>query len=519
MSENEDSTVRKGQGPKVAVAQLDPTLGDIDVNMDRHREAIAKARSESVDLLVFPELSLTGYRLKDSVPEVALTPQCPEFLELSDLSKHLSIVAGFVLESSEHFFFNCAVYFEDGKASFVHRKVYLPTYGMFDEQRYFARGRRIQAFDTKHGRAAILVCEDMLHPSAVTIAALDGAGLIIVPSASPARGVSEGGEVDANGRTWENYNRAMANAYGVFVVHANRAGVEDGHTFWGGSEIVGPSGETIAKAAYYQSDYITAVLPAALQRRQRLQAPVLRDEDVDLTVNELCRIRGREKPAAATSDRPQRTDQPRDRDDRPGQGQGQGQDRYDRQDRRQGGGQGGGGGPPRFNRGRGGPGGGPRGGGARVVVTHAVAVAAAATAGKADRVVVAVVSNHLGRAAAVVASASSSRARATKAGKAATRTGRAVAIRSATTTSATARTMSAIVRIMRATAVAAGVAIPRLVTTTAVVVTKSSVAVPRCAAIIARDRQRMSPRRPSSKATTTIRSNSRWHALRRRASR
>jgi predicted amidohydrolase len=369
MSESEDSTVRKGQGPKVAIAQIDPKLGDLDANMETHREAIAKAKADGADLLVFPELSLTGYRLKDSVPEVALTKQCPELLELSDLSKDMAIVAGFVLESSEHFFFNCAAYFEDGRVSFVHRKVYLPTYGMFDEQRYFARGRRLQAFGTKHGRAAILVCEDMLHPSAVTIAALDGAGLIIVPSASPARGVAESGEVDANGRAWESYNRVMASTYGLFVVHANRAGVEDGHTFWGGSEIVGPSGETLAKAAYYQADFVSAVLPASLQRRQRLQAPVLRDEDVDMTVNELCRIRGREKPAGAEQ-RPQRGDAPpysQDRQDRNGGRQDRNDrqdrpDRNDRQDRRYGGG---GGGQQRFGRGRGGPppAGGPGAGG------------------------------------------------------------------------------------------------------------------------------------------------------------
>ena len=367
MSESEDSTVRKGQGPKVAIAQIDPKLGDVDANMDVHREAIAKAKADGADLLVFPELSLTGYRLKDSVPEVALTKQCPEFLELSDLSKDMAIVAGFVLESSEHFFFNCAAYFEDGKVSFVHRKVYLPTYGMFDEQRYFARGRRIQAFGTKHGRAAILVCEDMLHPSAVTVAALDGAGLIIVPSASPARGVAESGEVDANGRAWESYNRVMASTYGLFVVHANRAGVEDGHTFWGGSEIIGPSGETLVKAAYYQADFVTAVLPASLQRRQRLQAPVLRDEDVDMTVNELCRVRGRDKPASGAEQKPQRSDAPpysqdrQDRHDRQDRNVGR-QDRNDRQDRRYGGG---GGGQQRFGRGRGGPppAGGPGAGG------------------------------------------------------------------------------------------------------------------------------------------------------------
>jgi hypothetical protein len=151
----------------------------------------------------------------------------------------------------------------------------------------------------------------------------------------------------------------MASTYGLFVVHANRAGVEDGHTFWGGSEIIGPSGETIVKAAYYEPDFVTAVLPASLQRRERLQSPVLRDEDVDLSVNELCRVRGREKPAG-TEQRPQRDDQRGDRQDRHDR-----QDRPDNRDRRYGGGGGGGGGgQQRFGRGRGGPpGGGPRGGG------------------------------------------------------------------------------------------------------------------------------------------------------------
>jgi len=303
MSETEESSVRKGQGPKVAIAQIAPVLGDLTANMEKHREAIVRAKDENVDLLVFPELSLTGYRLKDSVPEVALTRQCPEFIELADLSKDLSIVAGLVLESTEHFFFNASAYFEDGKVHFVHRKVYLPTYGMFDEQRYFARGNHIAAFPTKHGKMAILCCEDMLHPSALLVAALDGASVVIVPSASPARGVVEEGAVDANGRSWEEYNHAMARTYGIFVVHANRTGVEDGHTFWGGSELVGPSGETLAKAAYYQPDFVSAVLPESLQRRQRLQAPMLRDEDVDLTINELCRVRGRERPAARPQQR------------------------------------------------------------------------------------------------------------------------------------------------------------------------------------------------------------------------
>jgi NAD+ synthase (glutamine-hydrolysing) len=327
MEDNEQSSLRKGQGPKVAIAQIDSTLGDLSANMQLHREAIARAKEENVDVLVFPELSLTGYRLKDSVPDVALTRQCPEFLELADSSVGLSIVAGLVLESTEHFFYNAAVYFEDGKGQFIHRKVYLPTYGMFDEQRYFARGNRLAAFATKHGRVAVLICEDMLHPSAVSIAALDGAGVLFVPSASPARGVAVEGEVDANGRSWEEYNRTMARTFGVFVVHANRVGVEDGHTFWGGSEIVGPDGQTLAKAAYYEKDFVVATLSESLQRRQRLAAPLLRDEDVDLTINELCRLRGRERPQQRA---PQQGDV---RSQRPGGGN----QRFDRDRDRRGG--------------------------------------------------------------------------------------------------------------------------------------------------------------------------------------
>ena len=303
---------RPARGPRFGVAQLAPALGDLERNLELHAEAVETARADGVEVLVFPELSLTGYRLKDMVPEVAAERDGPVFEALAELSKGMALVVGLVEETAEHFFYNSSVYFEDGKVLHCKRKVYLPTYGMFDEQRYFARGNRITAFDTAHGRAAILICEEMLHPSAVTIAALDGASTLIVPAASPARGAllpAEGdvgadpdkpGEVDANGRHWESYNRVMARSLGLHVVYANRAGVEDGHTYWGGSEIVGPSGETLAKAAYYDSDVIAAVLPEDSIRRRRIQAPVLRDEDVDLTINELSRIRGRRVPAASS---------------------------------------------------------------------------------------------------------------------------------------------------------------------------------------------------------------------------
>ncbi|MFP6627094.1 MAG: nitrilase-related carbon-nitrogen hydrolase, partial [Deltaproteobacteria bacterium] len=299
-----DSIRRTPEGPLVGVAQIAPVLGDIDANLAKYREAVETACSRNVDLLVLPELSLSGYRLKDMVPEIALGRDSHIVAELTSLSSRLSLVAGFVEESPEHHFYNVAAYFEGGRLVSIHRKVYLPTYGMFDEQRYFARGQGVRAFNTSHGRMAMLVCEDALHPSALTVAALDGATTVIVPSASPVKGVAGEGEVDANGRHWEAYNRAMARSLGIHLVYANRCGVEDGITFWGGSEILGPGGEQLAKAAYYDEDLITAVLSQSSVRQRRIQSPVLRDEDIDLTINELCRIRGRQRPDARSEARP-----------------------------------------------------------------------------------------------------------------------------------------------------------------------------------------------------------------------
>ena len=153
-----------------------------------------------------------------------------------------------MLESEDHRFFNAAVYLEDGEVRHIHRKVYLPTYGMFDEQRYFARGGRLRAFDTRHGRLALLICEDLWHPSTVHLAALDGALTILCPSSSPLRGVTDGADQDDNARYWELITRSYAETYGVFVVHANRVGFEDGVGFWGGSGILDPFGRTVCKA-------------------------------------------------------------------------------------------------------------------------------------------------------------------------------------------------------------------------------------------------------------------------------
>lgn len=289
----------------VAVAQVSPRLGDLDANLALYREQLRTARERDADLVVFPELSLTGYFLKDMVSTVALRLDSKEIHELRAWSREIAFVAGLVEETPDFRFYNSAVYFEGGEIRHVHRKVYLPTYGLFDEGRYFARGDRIRSFGSKFGQMATLICEDLWHPSTVYVAALDHAVIVICPSTSPLRGITDGAEQDDNARYWESLTRTYAQMFSLFIVYANRVGFEDGVGFWGGSEIIDPGGQTLAKARYYEPDLITAALNFKRARQRRVIAPLLRDEDLDLTINELLRIRGRlTERSAATVARP-----------------------------------------------------------------------------------------------------------------------------------------------------------------------------------------------------------------------
>jgi len=149
-----------------ALVQIKPKLGKVADNLSLIRHQITLAIEQGADLAVLPELALTGYFLKDLVPEVALPLDSPELAELQELSRRISIAVGFVEVTPDFQFYNSAAWFEDGELKHLHRKVYLPTYGLFDEQRYLGRGDRFRAFDTKFGRVGLLICEDMWHLSA-----------------------------------------------------------------------------------------------------------------------------------------------------------------------------------------------------------------------------------------------------------------------------------------------------------------------------------------------------------------
>ncbi len=213
------------QTVRVALAQIAPKLGDLESNLERHRDAIRLARRERAGVVVFPELSLTGYVLRDQVPEIALTRNAPLFRKLLRASTEVDLIVGFVEEAPGHRFHNATAYLSEGKVVHVHRKVYLPTYGMFDEGRDFAPGDVIRAFKTRSGPAGMLICEDAWHAASAWILVQDGAEILFTLSSGPTRGAKPGRGITSL-PIWHELLRTTAQFQTSFVVYVNRVGYE-----------------------------------------------------------------------------------------------------------------------------------------------------------------------------------------------------------------------------------------------------------------------------------------------------
>jgi len=291
---------------KVLLAQIAPRLGRWEENWERHREILREAAERGVDLVIFPELSLTGYMLKDFVPEVAVHREVlATWLEpmAGELEKPLSVVIGFVERSTAHRYYNAAAFLHLSPSGtvrlvHVHRKVYLPTYGMFDEMRYWRAGREFRAFEAPLlGRCGLLICEDLWHLTSPYLLSLDGPGLegarcLIGIANSPARGATDLQRfTTANAEIWRMLNRIYALLLGCVVFHCQRVGVEDNFIFTGGSEIVVPTGETLGQAPLFEEAFLEAEVHVEdWVRRAQNQTPPMVLENVDLVLRELERI-------------------------------------------------------------------------------------------------------------------------------------------------------------------------------------------------------------------------------------
>jgi predicted amidohydrolase len=276
----------------VALAQIAPKLGDVAANLEIHLAHARKAADDAADLVVFPELSLTGYHLADQVPEVALTFGSEPLRRLQHLSREIDIVVGFVEDAPGHRFYNTAAYLSRGSLAHAHRKLYLPTYGMFQEGREFAAGEVLRAFGTDHGPTGLLICEDLWHPTSAWLLSQQGAELVIAIGNGPTRGTRPGSGITSIG-VWRELTRTNAQFHTSYFVFVNRVGCEDGLSFGGGSVVADPFGRITAELPALDEALVTVEIPAEALRRARATYPLLRDTNLELVHRELKRLRRR----------------------------------------------------------------------------------------------------------------------------------------------------------------------------------------------------------------------------------
>lgn len=274
---------------KVALAQISPHLGDLRKNLDLHFQYIEKSKKKRADLLIFPELSLTGYTLMDMVDEVSLVPgKDPIFKKLKAASREISIVVGFVEEMEKGLFYNSAAFLSGGEILHIHRKVFLPTFGMFDEARFYAQGKNFHTFPSPFGKAGMMICRDFLSYGASYLLFAGGAEIIIILSAAPGRGTAQEGSYETS-RMWEIMGETISRFSTVFLIYCNRVGFEDGKHFAGGSFIFNPSGEMTAKAAYIDQDFLLCEINTDEIREVRKKWPYKRDDRPEIILEALKR--------------------------------------------------------------------------------------------------------------------------------------------------------------------------------------------------------------------------------------
>jgi predicted amidohydrolase len=280
----------------LALAQIDPVLGNIEENIEKHVATADRALRAGAHLVAFPELSLTGYSVKDMHWELAVNVEKDpsRFRRLIDKSKEIAIIAGGVEEGSGFGIYNSAFLFDGGRVSTVHRKTYPPTYGMFEEMRYFSSGTSVRAFDTALGRMGVLICEDLWHLSLPYILACDGAQVIIALVASPTRMSGPDATLQAAVVNTENH-KAYARLLSAYIVFCNRVGYEDGVNFWGGSQVVAPGGDVVGVGKVFDEDLVVVEIDEDAVRRARRFSRHFLDEDPTLVWRELSRITGKIK--------------------------------------------------------------------------------------------------------------------------------------------------------------------------------------------------------------------------------
>ncbi len=272
---------------RMRIAQINCVLANIEANLAQHSSLIEQAIQDNIDVIAFPELSLTGYNVQDAAQDIALHINDPALDHLRELSREITIICGGIELSDEYGVYNAAFLFEDGRAQVAHRKIYLPTYGMFEELRYFSAGQKVEAISSRRlGKTGIAICEDVWHVSVPYLLAQQGAKLLVVLMSSPLR-IAPGETQPAIVRQWQNILSTYSFLFSTYVVCINRVGNEDSFTYWGNSSITGPDGITLAEAPLFEQHSMDVLIDLDAVKQARLRSSHFLDEDLRLFASEL----------------------------------------------------------------------------------------------------------------------------------------------------------------------------------------------------------------------------------------
>lgn len=268
---------------RIALAQLDSTIGEVEANLELMRELTDEANSHRADLVVFPELAAHGYAL-GGAPSRSLRARDQRLTELS--SGRADVLAGFHEDGGVRAY-NSAAYLSRQDVVHVHRKLFLPTYLNWEERKHASPGQSLRAFDSAWARTATLICNDAWQPALPWLAVQDGAELLLIPTNSSA---DLGPSVLDTIEYWNDLLKYIARMQQCWVVFVNRVGTEAGVRFWGGSRVIDPSGQTVAQAPFWDSALITVEIDVAAAHRRRRELPLLAEARLALIGREVHRL-------------------------------------------------------------------------------------------------------------------------------------------------------------------------------------------------------------------------------------
>jgi predicted amidohydrolase len=273
---------------RITLAQAASELGDVDANLERAADIVGQARREGSDLVVFPELFLTGYALGQVDDDVSMSADDRRLLELNAVAPGTDVLIGLYEDGLGVHDYNAAAYYAGGQRVHTHRKLYLPTYDIFEERKHFSPGQSMRAFDTRHGRTATLICNDAWQPHLVFLAIQDGARVLLVPTSSAQSRFPE----QYDSRTyWRDITVFYARMFECYVVFVNRVGDEGEHLrFWGGSHIVDPWGKIVTSLPDGEETVRTAEIDLSMVRKRRREVPLVREARLGLLAREANRL-------------------------------------------------------------------------------------------------------------------------------------------------------------------------------------------------------------------------------------